>query len=222
MEAVILRKTTSLAHAGHLPLKGKAKDDVERWRDIPGFGGKYQASTEGRVRRTYQKAPPKILVPWHHHARKSPVVKLTYPEGRTVVRTVLWVMGQTWYDLPEGAIAVHANGLHTDNHMRNIVVYNRKGLGKQFGRLSSSRPVAKVDADGHVVDFYPSARAAGRANHMSYQTVLDRCNGKVKKPFALDGFNYRWDEGEYTDGADDDHPGRAGGAKHHPAAKAKQ
>ena len=39
-----------------------------------------------------------------------------------------------------------------------------------------------------------SARAAAKANHMSYQTVLDRCHGKVKKPFALDGYTYQFDK----------------------------
>lgn len=38
------------------------------------------------------------------------------------------------------------------------------------------------------------AREAAKANHMSYQTVLDRCNGKVKNPYALDGFTYRFED----------------------------
>lgn len=29
---------------------------------------------------------------------------------------------------------------------------------------------------------------------MSYQTVLDRCNGKVKQPFALDGHTYQFEK----------------------------
>ena len=41
---------------------------------------------------------------------------------------------------------------------------------------------------------YRDRKEAARANHMSYQTVLDRCNGKVKKPFALDGTTYVFDD----------------------------
>ncbi len=62
------------------------------------------------------------------------------------------------------------------------------------GGKASRRPVAKVNAAGEIVAYYPSARKAAKANHMSYQTVLDRCNGKVKKPFALDGHTYRFDD----------------------------
>lgn len=170
---------------------------VEKWQDIPGFGGKYQASTEGRIRRIYKSAEPRLLVPYHHHTRKSLIVKLTYQDGRSVMRSVIWIVGKTWLDLPDDAIIVHKNGLHADNSLRNIQVCDRREIGLRYGRMSKSRPVAKVDPDGNVVDFYTSARAAGRANHMSYQTVIDRCNGRVKNPYALDGTTYIWDEGVY-------------------------
>ena len=55
-------------------------------------------------------------------------------------------------------------------------------------------PVAKVTPAGEIVAVYQSARAAAKANHMSYQAVLDRCNGKVKKPYALDGHTYIFDK----------------------------
>lgn len=29
---------------------------------------------------------------------------------------------------------------------------------------------------------------------MSYQTVRDRCNGRVKNPYALDGYNYIFED----------------------------
>ena len=33
---------------------------------------------------------------------------------------------------------------------------------------------------------------------MSYQTVMDRCNGKVKGAFAPDGYAYAWDDSEVS------------------------
>lgn len=66
------------------------------------------------------------------------------------------------------------------------------------------RVVVKVDPAGEVVEFYRSAREAGYMNHMSYQTVLDRCKRKVKKPFALDGYNYLWEDDYFAhEGAED-------------------
>jgi hypothetical protein len=45
-----------------------------------------------------------------------------------------------------------------------------------------------------AIEFYPSARQAAKMNHMSYQTVMDRCNGNVKKEIAPYGYFYVWDE----------------------------
>ena len=54
----------------------------------------------------------------------------------------------------------------------------------------------KIDRAGEVVDVYRSAREAAKANYMSYQAVLSRCKGKVKKEYALDGCTYRFEEGK--------------------------
>lgn len=44
------------------------------------------------------------------------------------------------------------------------------------------------------MEVYSSAREAARRNFMSYQTVIDLCNGKVKRGKAPDGFVYEWDD----------------------------
>lgn len=55
------------------------------------------------------------------------------------------------------------------------------------------KPVVKVDRDGKIIARYPSARAAAKVNFMSYQSVLDRCNGKIQKPYGEDGCTFRFD-----------------------------
>ena len=57
------------------------------------------------------------------------------------------------------------------------------------------RPVVKVNRAGDVVARYPSARSAAKLNFMNYQSVLDRCNGKVKKPYGEDGCTFQFDDG---------------------------
>lgn len=56
------------------------------------------------------------------------------------------------------------------------------------------KSVVKVSEDGTEVEIYRSVRQAAIANHMSDQTVLDRCYNKVKKPFALDGYTYQFEK----------------------------
>lgn len=89
----------------------------------------------------------------------------------------------------------HINRNIWDNRLENIGFIDRVSLGRLTGHMSSKRKaVFKVDRDGREVEVYRSAREAAKANHMSYQTVLDRCNGKVKNPYALDGFTYRFED----------------------------
>ncbi|MEF9840254.1 MAG: hypothetical protein RR791_04805, partial [Lachnospiraceae bacterium] len=54
----------------------------------------------------------------------------------------------------------------------------------------------KIDGTGEVVEFYTSAREAGRKNYMNNQTITDRCNGRCKSAFAPDGFAYAWEDSE--------------------------
>lgn len=176
------------------------------WRNIPGYDGAYQISWEGQVRSWRWRGDhfvkePKILTQFIRKprggARRSArrYVKLTDSQGRSREVAVIRLMVVTWFGgYPPGKVAYHKNGDLTDHCYTNIGFATPRELGRMTGGKASRRPVAKVNAAGEIVAYYPSARKAAKANHMSYQTVLDRCNGKVKKPFALDGHTYRFDD----------------------------
>ena len=176
------------------------------WRDIPGYDGAYQISGEGQVRSwrwrgdqfmQEPKIPRQYMRKPRCGGRRSArrYVKLTDGQGRGKEVAVIRLMVLTWFGgYPPGKVAYHKNGDLTDHCYTNIGFATPRELGRMTGGKSRRRSVAKVNAAGEVVAFYPSARKAAKANHMSYQTVLDRCNGKVKKPFALDGYTYRFDD----------------------------
>lgn len=104
-------------------------------------------------------------------------------------------MVDVWLGGPRpGLVPYHINGDLGDSSVHNIGWTTPQKLGQMTGGNSRRIPVAKVTPDGEVVALYKSAREAAKENHMSYQTVLDRCNGKVKNPFALDGHNYIFDK----------------------------
>ena len=172
------------------------------WRDIPGYDGMYQLSRMGEVRTwRYRKdrrlKAPRLLVQYMRHRgqySRRRVVKLTDAEGKTKEVPVLGLMVSVWLGGPRpGMVPYHRNGDLSDHSIHNIAFATRKELGRMTGAAANRIPVAKVTPDGEIVALYSSARAAARANHMSYQAVLDRCNGKVKAPFALDGHNYIFD-----------------------------
>ena len=126
--------------------------------------------------------------------RRGLFVKLTDENGVSRCVSVLGLMAEAWLGGKRpGQVPYHKNGDLKDNWVGNIAFTSRQELGRRTGANATRIPVAKVTPEGEIVAVYPSARVAARENHMSYQTVLDRCNGRVKKPFALDGHTYQFD-----------------------------
>ena len=101
-------------------------------------------------------------------------------------------------EAPSGCVAYHKNGCQSDNYVNNIVYISRQELGKKTGANSRKQSVVKIDKSGQIVDVYKSARECGRQNYMSYQTIIDRCNGKCKSAFAPDGYAYAWEDSEVS------------------------
>lgn len=170
------------------------------WRAIPGFDRFYEINDEGEVRswrcRGRRAKEPHLLTAYmRHHGKESHAryVKLTDSDGVQHEVKVLTLVIDVWLGgCPDGMVAYHKNGNLNDNYVGNIGFTTKTELGKKTGGSSRRRAVAKIAETGETVAFYRSAREAARRNYMSYQTVLDRCNRRVKKPMALDGFDYRW------------------------------
>jgi hypothetical protein len=121
-------------------------------------------------------------------------VKLTI-DGKSKEVAVLKIMVDTfWGVVQDGKVPYHKDGIVTNNARYNIDFIDRVSLGKITGADSKRIPVAKINRNGEIVAFYSSAREAARKNYISYQTVLDRCHDKVKRPFELDGYNYQFED----------------------------
>ena len=173
---------------------------TDTWKDIPGYGGKYQADREGNFRRVYQSGKVRAMTPYRKKTQNNQrlVVKLS-KDGKSKEEVVLNVMARTFLGIaPRGCVPYHKNGCQTENHINNIAYISRKKLGEITGAKSRRKTVVKIDADGQIVEFYTSAREAARKNYMSYQTVIDRCNRKCKSAFAPDGYAYAWEDSEVS------------------------
>ena len=169
---------------------------IETWKDIPGYNGKYQADCEGNVRRIYKNGKTKMLTPYLKNQCKRTiyVVKLTI-DGKSREEIMLGLMARTFLGpAPKGYVPYHINGCKSENNIQNIAYISKKELGKRTGAKSRRKSVVKIDSNGEIVDVYSSAREAARQNYMSYQTVMDRCNGKCKSAYAPDGYAYAWED----------------------------
>ena len=172
----------------------------ETWRDIPGYKGKYQVDREANIRRVFKSGATRAMHPYHKKMSGSQrlVVKLTV-DGKPKEEILIQLVARTFLGpAPKGCVPYHKNGCQSDNYVNNIAYISKKELGKKTGAQSRRQPVAKISSDGEIVETYTSAREAARQNYMSYQTVIDRCNGKCKSAFAPDGFAYAWDDSEVS------------------------
>lgn len=170
---------------------------VERWKDIPGFGGKYQVSTEGNFRRILRSGKIRNIRAFRKKTSKNGklVVKLTRDGEKGREEVAAQMVAITFLGpIPENAVVYHKNQLQTDINVNNLAYITKKELGKMTGASSNRKAVVKLDASGQIVDVYSSAREAGKKNFLSRQTVTDRCNGKVKRGPAPDGYEYAWED----------------------------
>lgn len=181
--------------------KGKAykpENDPGWWRDVCGYGGKYQVSRHGDVRRVYGSGLVHDMSAYTKSGRQFRArrfVKLT-KDGKSKEEPLLQIVAAAWLGpTPAGMMPYHLNGNVTDNRADNIGFIDRQTLGKRTGVMADVRVIVfMVDRDGNVVEIYRSAREAAKANFMSYQAVLDRCHNKIKKPYALNGYTFQFEE----------------------------
>lgn len=159
------------------------------WRTLDGYRYPVRVSDQGDVERQLPNGKWRKLTPYRdkqHSWRVRPYL----PNGKRRSESVSKLVADCFLGgTPPGMCRVHKNGMQHDNAVENIVFRSFSGAAKSQ-RPPRSKPVAKVDKDGNVVAVYKTQKEAAEKNHISKAAICQRCMGKVKKPFALDGFNY--------------------------------
>lgn len=191
--------------------KEKIESSQDSWEDIPGYEGRYQASTSGKIRSIVRPEEPHIMSEYLKPMSKGSkrlYVKLR-KNGTSKEECVMKIVALTYHgSCPPGHIPIHINGCQSDNRPENIIYKDKIEVGKMTGAMATSKRVVKISPEGEIVEAYVSAREAGRKNYMSYQTILDRCNGKIKSRLAPDGYEYQWDADKfYQEGRNDKREG---------------
>lgn len=176
------------------PQKPRAR---EYWRDIPGYGGEYQASTEGRIRRRKPNGSgwDMVEIRENESGRKpGSTVWLRQPDGDWREHGLLRIIAMTWYPeafRPELDV-MHRNGLHADNSARNVLIVERGERMRRQALGWNRRAVYHVDArhGGKILEIYPTASAAAEATGLTPTCVIRHCRGKHKQ--RRDGTTFRY------------------------------
>lgn len=152
----------------------------EEWRNIEGTN--IYVSNLGRAKRIWKNGK-ETLVGFFSKRDNEVMIKLNKKDVR--LKRLVWNAFRG--EIPKGYCLAHKNGINRCNEIYNLYLTKPKLLGLKTGHLSKSQKV--IDKTNNVV--YRSARTAGKYLYCSYQTIMDICNGKRKKPmFDV----YWWDE----------------------------
>lgn len=169
-------------------------ENHQRW--VPGYENKYFATFQGEIFRLYKNG--KIRQITGYKAGNGYRVKLTIDDVSKEYRfnRIIW---ETFKGpIPDGYFVVRKTNIGTNNHIANLTLRTKSQHGKKTGPTSRSKEVVLLDDGNHIIDHWSSARKAAKDLFVSYQTVMNICNGKTKrKPIV----NVRWSKGN-----DLDHP----------------
>ena len=143
-------------------------------------GQVYYACIDCTVKKIYRNKSIKIMKPWKR--RNQWVIKIN---GKEVSAQRLFAKVFIDNDLSKDqVVVVEGNELK----LENIKIYSVHDWSVKTGFMSSKsrRRIVGYYEDGILVKKYKSARSAAKDLFCSYQTVLDICNKKVKKPPLID------------------------------------
>ena len=137
-------------------------DELEQWRDIPGFPD-YEVSSEGRVR-SYRRGMPRILKPGKCGSRREYLVVRLADEDGQFQRVKVHAAMLTAFvgPRPNGAETRHLNGVADDNRLVNLAWGTRADNvadKRRHGHLHQGEQVASARLTrAQVIE----ARAAAR------------------------------------------------------------
>ena len=171
----------------------------EVWRDVKGYEGLYQVSSDGRVKsleRTFidkigreRYVKERILKP-AFNGRGYLFVNL-YAGGKPKMHKVHRLVCQSFHDNPDNKPQVnHINEIKTDNRSSNLewaTARENSNFGTRTERSgkAQSKPVAQYAQDGELIKIWPSVRGAERKTGFSHCYISQAANGKRKQAYGF-------------------------------------
>ena len=171
----------------------------EVWRDITGYEGYYQVSSEGRVKsleRTIikkdgRKQTVKERISKPVIDRYGYLLVSLYAGGKQKNHTVHRLVCEAFHENPDYKPQVnHINEIKTDNRASNLewaTARENSNFGTRNERLGKARskPVAQYAQDGELIKVWPSTMEVERQAGFSNGNISQAANGKYKHAYGF-------------------------------------
>ncbi|OTN84034.1 hypothetical protein A5819_003584 [Enterococcus sp. 7E2_DIV0204] len=146
---------------------------------IPGYEDKYFATWDGHIYRQLKTGRIKELKGYVKGNTYNIKLTINNVSREYCFNRIIWETFKG--EIPEGFLVIRKISVLTENGMHNLTLRSKKQHGKKTGPKSRSQAVELLSEDGSVIDSWASARKAAKDLFVSYQTIIDICNKKVKK-----------------------------------------
>lgn len=174
---------------------------IEQWKDIPGYEGKYQVSSMGRIKTigrqiNHSRVGEKTVA---ERIRKTPLSTYGYPliyiMGKTLV--VHRLVAKLYVPNPDNKPQVnHINGDKSDNNKNNLewvtcqenIIHSyrvlhrtpsKAGLGKTGANHPSSKPIQEIDESGNIIRTFECITHAALLYDINRTRITKNCNGEI-------------------------------------------
>lgn len=163
----------------------------EEWRDVAGYEGLYQVSSEGRVKSLERKGhkSERILKPDVVGGGYLAVV--LYAGGKTRMFFVHRLVCQAFHENPDNKPQVnHINEDKTDNRACNLEWCTCKqninhGTAKDRSSKNRSKSVGQYTLGGALVKFWASTMEVERQAGFYHGNISKVANGKLKQAYGF-------------------------------------
>lgn len=192
---------------------------METWKDIPGYEGYYQASSEGRIKSIDRVVDHELNGPTKYRGQLLStkisntgylMVGLTV-KGKSKNLTVHRLVAYAFLGADPKMTVNHKNGIRTDNRINNLEYLTigennthsyrelgRKGAGTaKYGKLNSNhKEVDQFDRDGNLIQSWDSMADIERQLGFRVKTISNCVTGRKKTAY---GFVWKYRTAELYD-----------------------